>query len=204
MTTKQSKKTILSNKVLVTLLLATALLAIVQLAFNVYVWKYVVNRDDGRMASLVIDAIDNLGSPVPVDAQTGKRYIAEERLVLPAATPDAQRLTYIYDAVSEGHPAELTLTTPALTATPRNVIRNVAATKVSANEGANRVFELVPTLQACSRGVHVVFGELDTEGLNHEGSKTLADGRTVNFYSESECSGDMAPLVGYLKQVESY
>lgn len=205
MTTKQRRKSLVTSKFNLGLIGILAVLVIIQLAFNTFVWRHAINRDDGRIASLILDATDNLGSPVPVEAQTGKFYIAAERLMLPSLPADEQRLTYVYNPAGGGSPAEIMFTTRGLTAQSRNDINNAASSNLPAREKTEKIFGFVPELQACSRGVHVVFGEPeDTSHLTDAGTKTLADGRSIRFYTEVGCSVDQEALLTYLKRIESY
>jgi hypothetical protein len=72
-------------------------------------------------------------------------------------------------------------------------------------QSVDQLFEQVPRLQSCQRGVTVTFAPLPAdEAKGHHLDKiTLSDGRMVYLYHEHGCP-DLAPTIGLLKTLRPY
>lgn len=176
---------------------------IFQIAFNVQVYQLASYAASDHMADLLISAIEGLKKPVPVDAETGKMYIADAKLLWPAESSLFGQVIYSYDSEWVDETGMQFSTT---------AIQNVASSKLRSmqgNDGDNieAVFEQLPNLQACAgRGVQVYYQKqkLDSPEYEYHGSVSLKDGRELHFYTESTCKEDQTVLLDYLKKAESY
>lgn len=180
--------------------------AVLQVAFVVAIfrakrWVYMVGAEQS-VTQLIVDAVDGLHKPAPVDGPTGKVYMPDARLVLPPANIATE---IFYSNVGDSQ-------TPELQITARYIVGQAKAKLRSAQQQPNYsgsvrgIFEHVPELQACSRGVQLYFSKpnLDSAQFTDHGTKQLADGRTVYLYTEPLCQADMTDLVAYIKQAQSY
>jgi hypothetical protein len=130
--------------------------------------------------SQILEAIEGGLRDAPVEAKTGDIYFPEVRLYLPR--PEVySKLTYRTDATEQ--PGEITIT-------DRAVIHRQKAQLMNARDG-DELFERVPKLQACARGV-LLASTTDSAGSSFykpELKQTikLADGRTLYAYIEKDC-----------------
>lgn len=166
------------------------------------------------VAHLIGSAADALNKPAPLDAPTGKVYIPDARLVMPPYTDAMGSIEYFYDN-SGGLPAS----SPVVHLTS-SVIMNMAKNKLwiamannnsvgapSAHEHDELgMFQEVPSLQACARGVQLYFSPQSRKqpALALQDSHQLRDGRTVYVYSEPACKQDQSAVIALAKQSQSY
>lgn len=193
-------------------LLILALL-IFQFVIDLSVYRSLVQvrpDNDTVIATLIDNSTKNLNKPAPVDAASGKVYIPEAHLVLPAYTGFGQ-IEYMYESgqYTSNNATEIHLTTSA--------ILNLAKDKMWAEvaNSNNRmawqsynpsaVFNAVPSLQACTRGVQVFYSKQNLSGdYAFQGSHKLKDGRTLYVYSEGDCKQDQSPVIDLAIKAESY
>ena len=168
------------------------------LAVCVYWQKYAIKQVAPLPVSgLIIDAVDNLSREVKSDPQTGKVYIYEARLVLPATEDPLLKLRYNYTPAGEDYSAELRIVNEA--------IFQQARVKILAAQNIDDVFKAVPKLQACSRGYHLSFEKSeDSFGGREIFTKKLKDSRTLYVYLEDTCGDNSDKMIPYLKQIDSY
>lgn len=192
---------------------AATALVLFQLLIDVSVFRNVVQvrPENGTiLATLIGDATEQLNKPAPVDPSTGKVYIPEAHLVLPPYTGLGQ-IEYQYDSVQNSgeNGAEVHLTS--------STILNLAKGKMwddvaNANNrlawqgyNSSELFNDVPSLQACTRGIQVFYTKQNLGGdYVYQGSHKLNDGRTLYVYSESDCAQDQAVVIALAKQAQSY
>ncbi len=194
--------------------IAVIIIVVLQLVIDVGVYQSLVqvHPDDGTvLATLVTNAAEQLNKPAPVDPPTGKIYIPEAHLVMPAYTGDGH-VEYLYESANPGVniPAEIHLTS--------SMIMNLAKGKVwvdTANENNRFVWQSydiskatssIPSLQACARGVQLFFTLQNSPDrpLQFQGGHTLKDGRTLYVYSETGCQQNQTPVIAMAKQAQSY
>ena len=211
---KQARKTkntpwsafVSHKKILVCVALAA--LVVAQLAFDARVYWLSQNPPNPAIViSMITDALNGLETPVPVEAATGKPYIAANRLVWPAV-PNSVTQLYYADTGGTGDP-ELQITSRTTMSVGISKLWNAAGTTSWHSTDAarqNAIFAQVPSLQACARGIQLFFHPQNGQATQWQaqGSKQLADGRTVYFYTESACREDLTFLLSYVKQVQSY
>lgn len=191
------------------------LLVIAQLGFDVLVYRSAVqNRDNNNtIIHLVSSAVENSMLPVPVQAESGKQYIPELRLVFPATSDySLTPLQYNYQAAVDSMPAALQIR--SLSSVRRAETALWYANQPSSmwrTSNTEALFEAVPSLQACARGVDVFFGQHDakvySEAAVYQGEVKLQDGRTMYIYVEkpNACKqSSFDSLVAYVQQAQSY
>lgn len=151
-----------------------------------------------KIGSLILEAVDNLNDPLPINPQTGEKYIPEARLRLPANSSSSNRLEYYYSAESVDMPEEVRLASTTALASSR--------TKIMSATSQEALFAAVPRLQACSRGYRITFkNDIPIEdGLTVVLEKTLKDGRFLRVLEEEACDMPDYFDISYLKQIDSY
>lgn len=157
-----------------------------------------VHLETAHLANMVMDAAQNLQTPLPIDAQSGRVYIYEGRLTLPAQGPDTM-MNYRYDKPSQSgdYDEEMRLTDVATFRTSTSGVRNA--------QTLDQLFSAIPHMQACGRGYRVLFKpNYDTESGPMLFSKKLKDGRTIYVYLEKDCDQSKSRIEPYIRQIESY
>lgn len=159
-----------------------------------YTFEQSVRNDNWRIGQTIIDSVEALMRPAPVDAISGKVYFANQRLMLPPIPSTLGRLNY-YDSwgLRTSGTDELNISSA------RDILQSKA--KITFNDGdINSIMAAVPKLQACSRCILVTYSK--TNSQQYGGQKTLASGKTIYFYSEGKCRNP--ELLEYVKQISSY
>lgn len=143
---------------------------------------------------LIIQAARGTKKSAPIDAKTGDIYFPEAKLFLPYSPDTAlTTLTYAYDA--EGK--ELSISTTA--AFNQSIIPLYNAKNVAG------VFDAVPKLQSCQRGIRLAHTEAEFDNIETELRQTvpLSNGETLYVYTESLCP-ELGGLADLLKNLKSY
>lgn len=204
------------NKRKIVLYLASAVVAVLlvgQVFIDICVFRSVimVRPEYGTIITTLIgDATKQLNKPAPVDPATGKVYIPEARLVLPAYTGLGQ-IEYMYEGgqYASSNTAEIHLTSSAILNLAQNKLRvdNANANNRMAWQSYNgsSVFASVPSLQACTRGVQLFYARQSPGGVFlFQGARQLNDGRTLYIYTENNCKQNQSIVVDLAKQAQSY
>ena len=181
-----------------------------QVLFDRYVYfQGMVRHDNDRLAFMIVDAIRGASKPAVLEPTTKKVYVPDASLVLPAYPSDIPEIRYAYSRpyASYGGGAQIT-TTLALQSGTARILNQGQTAGVNGSYDPTALFNEVPSAQACSRGILLAFNEKDTSS-SADGTlaftKTLHDGRVVHVYGNDRCKTySFAPLLDYLKQVESY
>lgn len=166
------------------------------LMHSLYLKHKVAQFEPAAISRLIIEAVDSIGHDVNYEAQTGKIYFHESRLVLPATEESSLKLRYYSNPAADGTPAELRLI-------DETAVRP-AKSKVISAASLDELFEAVPKFQSCSRGYLLSFKELKDPGGSHVFSKLLKDGRTIYVYMEELCNDNSVTMIPYLNQIDSY
>ncbi len=134
-----------------------------------------------QMRDLILESIP--GEAAPVDFKTGDIYFSEARLYLPKTTElQSRSLTYYYSSESYNGSG------PELTVSSRQAISQ--ATQVMNNaDSVEKVFEAVPKLQACSRGVKLLYTKPNPAIPEDDFKQTvqLNNGKQLHIYIEKAC-----------------
>lgn len=196
---KTNSKT--DNKVLVMFI---GIVLVVLAGAYVFVSKYSYYNDAAKQASmtqvreLILMALDNIKKDVPVDAKTGDLYFPESKLYLPNPMSN-QRLTYNYSPASEGVSEELSVS-----------LRQVPGVhELYSAKNETELFSLVSNIQACSRGVKLVYDGKSLEEQDQANKLVetikLDNGKNLLMYVEDKCDNvAFDNLVEMLKNIKSY
>lgn len=191
-----------------------ALLVVAQIAFDVYVMRSAIPNADNNatIIQLLESAVEGSMHPVQVQADSGKQYISEVRLVFPATSEyGLTPLRYVYESAVDGMPAVLRVSSVSTVERAEAALLMANQPKSLLNYDTEALLKEVPSLQACSRGVYLFFGSGDartySQNLRYKSEAKLQDGRTLYMYVEqpNACKqSSFDSLVAYLKQVQSY
>ena len=167
-----------------------SVLVLIQAVLINDLYKRTDKLENDKVKSLVVDAIRSIGRPLVTDPTTGKEYVPEAHLVLP---PFTQGMAVSYDGDKDAVQFGLRST----------VDQGIGDVKLA--QDLEKTFKRTSTLQACVRQVEIRFTQDKGDPTySQAGNKKLADGRTAYFFTANDCTGDRAPLLEYVKQVESY
>ncbi len=146
-----------------------------------------------EIRELIVMAIEDLKKDAPVEARTGDIYFPESRLYLP--NPGTHHtFTYFYEPGDDaGSQPELSVSTSSVPGTN---------TLYSAQD-VEKLFDAVPKLQSCSRGIKIVRQKFPQEDGQNELKHTvrLDNGQELYIYLEKDCPelADAAALFTYIK-----
>jgi hypothetical protein len=195
---KTAKTTSISwrNVLVVSLAVIVGVAVAAQICFDRYLLRE-MHSGQPHIRTLLADALVALNRPAVVDGPTGKVYLSEAKLVLPAYTPTVTDLLYAYTPPMDGTKEELTLTTRSATA------RTVGAIKNTPN--LDDALERLSEAQACNRQFRLTFAADDSWTYYEESfTKQLQDGRTLHAYIAKDCKVGSEGLREYLRDIESY
>lgn len=209
-TIRSSRKKIIGVGLLITFIIA-------QIIFDgIVVWRYVhvVNpaQSDPLVATMLFRSINDLYSPVPTEAKTGDQYESHARLVIPAY--NTRDILYAYTPKNGQISASVSFTTRQIISEGENqTIRAYydsftknTYSKDQLGKAFGALFNELPSLQSCARGVQVFEATQTDNNLNNRGTKMLQDGRKLHFYTEEKCTQQdkLNELLDVIKQVNSY
>lgn len=143
------------------------------------------------MRDLIVDAVKNTKVDAPIDPKTGDIYFPQARLYLPNTSSYTQ-LTYAYSA-EDG--ADLTIA--------NKIALNQGIASLYSAQGFRELFEKLPYLQACQRGVTVSYKVLDDAEKELRQTVQLANGKTAYLYIEKSCP-ELHETAELLKDLKSY
>lgn len=200
-----------------TLLCAAGVLVLVLLIlqgfFDLSVYRGLIesHADQGTvLTTLIGEAVDNLNKPAPVDAASGKIYIPEARLVMPAYIGLGQ-VEYMYESgqYTTNNSTEVHLTSSQIINLAKNKLwlnlANANSRQPWHGYNPSILFSAVPNLQACTRGVQIFYSKQSLGGdYVFQGSHQLQNGRRLYVYSETDCQQDLAAIIKLAKQAQSY
>lgn len=195
---KNKKQWLNNHKKLVVLIAATvALIAVTSYIISgkiIYAKQSLDQVSIVQIRQLIITAIDGLNKDAPVEAKTGDVYFPESRLYVPNPR-SAIKLVYNWQPASDNTPEQLSVTLSQVPGT----------TQLYSSNNMTELFNTVPKVQACSRGVKVLKVEAPATNDIGELKKTfsLDDGSTVYLYSEDACP-EMSQVVEVLTKLRTY
>lgn len=148
-----------------------------------------------EIRELILLAVRGVKKDAPVDPKTGDVYFPEARLYLPNPHT-ALALTYLEDTgdIADSQSSLTVSTYPVL-----------GTTSLYTAQNTKQLFAAVPKLQACTRGVKLVYQHFpasDTQNmLKH--TVQLNNGKTLYVYVEKDCP-DLIPTADLFTGVRSY
>jgi hypothetical protein len=146
-----------------------------------------------EIRSLILLATNNIKKSAPVDPKTGDIYFPEAKLYLPNPR-SARTLTYQYDAGNGigSHAALSISTSPVLGTQFLYTAKNTST-----------MFKSVPHLQACSRGIQLVYNKLSSNDTQNIFKNTirLNNNRDLYIYVDKDCPelNDTVTLLGSIQ-----
>ncbi|HSX15993.1 MAG TPA: hypothetical protein VLF40_04340 [Candidatus Saccharimonadales bacterium] len=181
---------------------AVVLLA-AQVCLDVRFWRVARYPSGEPITSMIIQSVRGFLSPAVVEPVSKKVYLPSASLVLPPYSTEVPGLEYSYIPSFDGSDAEASVTVTNAVSVGISKLLNAEGVGQQ-QHNPSKLFDAVPELQACARGVHLVFGTKST--YDHlEFTKQLRDGRTMRVYSEkTKCSYPFTDLISYLQGAESY
>ncbi len=190
---REAKIKVARHLLMYTLLVATIITGALLL------WGYtqrlntsVTQADLAPMRDLLIDAVKNTKVDAPVEPKTGDIYFPQARLYLPNTSSYTQ-LTYAYNP-EDG--ADLSIA--------NKVALNQGIASLYSAQSFQGLFEKLPYLQACQRGVTVVYQTIqDDSGRELRQTVQLANGKTAYLYIEKACP-ELQETADLLKNLKSY
>ena len=201
------KTPILRKLLIITSIVVVALAVLGQVVLDAYMYRNIVYPGgQNSMINFVINSIDNLRVPAPIDPKTGDVYLPEAHLVLPPRPDSTMQLLYNDNSSAEdGTNTEVTTRTILSRAESRLWSAQAEGTAPGWHHDPMAMFNQVPNLQACARGVQI-FSKPQTQNRTFrlKETKQVADGRTLYMYTESTCQFDLTALTNYINQVQSY
>lgn len=148
-----------------------------------------------RMA--LINAIDNINQPAPLDPRTGDAYFPETSLYVPRRDQPVQGFIYRYTPATADESWLLEITTRSVLDVQKNVLYTA--------QNSRQLFEKVSAAQACARAVALTdrpLRQLDGRKLHHQ---QQLGGRTLYFYTDPACPTPGAPaVIRALEQLQAY
>lgn len=199
---KQTKKaTGRTKKQFITLacLTVVAILILVGTVLGIYKVRYYNDAANQaglvQIRELILLAVRGLKKDAPVEPRTGDVYFPESKLYLPSPGMTLP-LTYLYDKGDvTNSQAELSISTYPVRGTESLY---TARTQES-------LFAAVPKLQACSRGIKLVYQQFpDSDADNELKHKVqLNNGKTLYIYLEKACP-ELIETADLFKSIQSY
>jgi hypothetical protein len=162
------------------------------------VTDYDMAADQANMVSireLILAAVRGAKKDAPVDPKTGDIYFPESRLYLPNPK-QALPITYLEDTgdIASSHSSLTVSTYPVRTTEKLYVARN-----------PTELFNAVPHLQSCSRGVKLSYEKFPSDDTTNElrSTITLDNGKQLYIYLDKGCP-ELKDLATTLKNVRPY
>ena len=169
------------------------------LIISIYFFAPFTAKDDPTaIRESLIGSIQSLKSPAPVDAKTGDVYFPDAKLFV-SKPPSGTTLTYSYDDFSTVGQ----LSKPVLSISSSQLINEILPDLYNA-QNSFELFEELPHLQACQRGVSIASNPITDDAevkLHHE--QKVADGRNLYIYTDNRCA-EAERIIDALKNLQSY
>jgi hypothetical protein len=177
---------------------------VLQIVFDAAMYERVVRTPNGEpITSMIIEAVNAMHKPAVIEPVSKRVYLPDANLVLPPQPTTMPNLIYSYTPSFDGSNAEANVTVTNAVSVGVSKLRN-AEGQGFMHHDSTKLFDAVPELQVCSRGIHVVFGTKATYA-HLQFSEALNDGRTAYVYTEAQsCAYNLKPLVDYLRNIQSY
>lgn len=179
-------------------LLMYALLVAAIITGGLLVWGYTERLNAAAMRAeltpmrnMLIDAVKNTKVDAPVEPKTGDIYFPQARLYLPNTSSYTQ-LTYAY---SPEDGADLSIA--------NKIALNQGIASLYEARGFRELFEKLPYLQACQRGVTVAYQQISEPEKELRQTVQLANGKTAYLYIEKSCP-ELHETAELLKDLKSY
>lgn len=195
---KQKKKTPLSKAHLIILAVVLVVLGAAAIVVTQKVRDYNMAADQANIVEireLILLAVRGVKKDAPVDPKTGDVYFPEARLYLPNPH-SALALTYLEDTgnIADSQSSLTVSTYPVL-----------GTTSLYTAQNTKQLFAAVPKLQACTRGIKLVYQQFPSSDTTNVLQHTvhLNNGKTLYVYVEKDCP-DLDPTADLFANVRAY
>lgn len=189
---------------IITGIVVAVLLVLTQLAFDAYVYRN-QSGDQSVITNLIISSVETLHKPAAIDPKTGNVYLTESHLVLPPRTDFAPQQILYSDNSSQESGTDVGVTTRFILGSAESKLWSAQAVSPGWHRDPMRIFNEVPNLQSCARGVQLFSKpQTQSDSFRLKSTKQLTDGRTLYIYTETSCQYDLTTLTEYLKEAQSY
>lgn len=132
----------------------------------------------------------------PVEAKTGEVYFPSARLFVPPPQGSLDVLTYSYDEDDKSQPADFSVSNKR--------IFTINASKLYAANSLTELFDKVPKLQACQRGINIRYSQTNETYVGAlKQTVPLSNGKSLYMYVDSSCP-ELEELLPLLKQIKTY
>ena len=148
-----------------------------------------------EIRELILLAVRGLKKDAPVDPRTGDIYFPESKLYLPNPGIPLP-ITYLYDKGDvTNSQSELSVSTYPVRGTE----------KLYTATNQYELFAAVPKLQACSRGIKLVYQKFPSSDTQNELKSTvrLSNGKDLYVYVEKDCP-DLNETANLFKNIRAY
>lgn len=176
-------------------------LVVLQFWHNYHLQKQVTRLSNSETKTLLVNALQGLNKDALVEPSTGRVYLPEPRLMLPAYPPEIfTGIEYTYSpAAPEVSHEVLHITSKLAMDYGTSTLHNYS--------NIDKMFDAVPVAQACSRQIIITFKpgtKPDFENYSKIASQQLQDGRQITMFKSDICEQDSETLTAYLQQIQSY
>lgn len=188
------------RSIMISCLIAIPLLVVGFFVKLRYVDRYNAAVQQAEIVSireLIIRAVEGLKSDAPIDPKTGDIYFPQARLYLPA-TDDTFQFVYSYESAAGSGHKQLNIS--------RKNILNAKISSLYSVQNLEQLFDKIPVLQSCQRGISVVFDNSDIDsfgGTELRQTLQLNNGKKAYMYLEKGCP-DLNDALERLKGIQSY
>ncbi len=192
----KSKKQSFNKKAFLKITIPALVALIIIICVAVYALYKPIADNPAGIREALIRASKDTNITAPVDAKTGDTYLPEMRLYVPRGEEPVGNFTYRYSASDGQWPASLSLTTREVASQAESGLYQVT--------NSEAVFEKVPYMQACQRGLTLTtqpLPSLDGEKLHHQ--QLLQDGRTLYIYTGTLCPA-LGEVADQIRRISSY
>lgn len=156
----------------------------------------VTQAEISQVREMIIMAAGAVKKDAPVEAKTGDVYFPGARLFVPPPEGSLDVLTYSYYEDDKSQPAEFSVSNKRLF--------NVNASSLYSANNLNELFDKVPKLQACQRGINIRYTQTNEEYIGTlKQTVPLTNGKNLYMYASSSCP-EIEELLPLLKQIKAY
>jgi len=202
---KQKRRSLTNHKIIkISIGVVIGLLLIAQISFDVFMFR--TNGDDMLITSLIIRSVEDSHKPAVIEPITGDVYLTDAKLKLPASSDSLRSIVYRYDKGPDYQNEVISISDKQMLHALESKLLSTSQSPYGGHN-VNKVFDQIPSLQACSRGVQIHYKQSDDLGSGYklEFTKTLNNDRKIYIYSEKQCDSILFPdIIEYTKLIQSY
>lgn len=194
-TKNQKKKHSVQYKKIILIALLLVLVVSGLCYFKYRIKPTVAQAEISPMREMILMAAGAAKKDAPVEAKTGDVYFPGARLFVPPPQGGLDVLTYsFYD---DGK------TEPDFSVSNKRIF-NINASQLYAANNLTELFEKIPKLQACQRGINIRYTQTNETYVGTlKQTVPLPNGKNLYMYVDSSCP-EIEELLPLLKQIKTY